>query len=259
MPGSQYSPEYNNHASPAILGTKVVHGITFAEKVFQITKVLAYFCGSVLFLFGSVLFLPKYATLWDGQGAVVGSWVFFFGCICFMIGTNADFIDLIRYSNGTTTRRIVDAYIGLLYVAAGGIFQLGALYFLPDYYVTAPSLGCWSFLIGSIMFCMASLWDVVNITITHDDPKKSGVQLSNLYCWGTLVAIGCFAGAMCFIIGSWFYLPKFIAVEDADYALHYMNKAITSYIVGSVFFVINALAQIPGLQAKLSQKASLPK
>jgi hypothetical protein len=252
--------QYSQQLTPG--QTTVVHELSCFERWFQIGKVASYFIGSVLFLMGSILYFPKYATLWDGQGAVVGSWTFFFGCIAFLLGTHGDFIDVIRVNNvGTPFVRIVKAYNAALYCAAAGIFMLGAVFFLPDYYVISASLGCWSFIIGCVFFCVGSLVDLVFITITHEDRNTHGVKLGNLMCWGAAVAAACFLGALCFILGSWYYLPRYIAQEDTVLATHYMNVGISYYTIGSVFFIINAVTQIPGMLAKFKagSKAPAPK
>ncbi|GLE03113.1 hypothetical protein PINS_up011992 [Pythium insidiosum] len=252
------SPSYTSQATPS---AQVVHEVSCCEKWFQIGRVGSYIVGSVLFLLGSILFYPKYAVMWNGQGAVIGAWTFLFGCICFLLGTHGDFIDIVRNNSGTPLRRVINAYNGTMYVGAAAVFQLGAIYFLPDYYVKSPSLGCYAFIVGCVMFCYASFIDLVFILFTSSDNQSRGLQLRNLFSWSATVALGCFFGAVFFILGSYFYLPKYIAQEDTVMATHYMNKAITFYVIGSVFFIINALAQIPGMLAgfKAGQKVAPPK
>jgi|UniRef100_K3WCD4 hypothetical protein len=257
MATGHLSPRYAEQFTPDVSkSTIVMRPLSTGMKVFKITKVLSYFFGSLLFQLGSIYFYPKYSILWGGKGGLFGSWAFVIGCVFFMLGTNMDFIDTIRNNSGTTTRQILNAYNGLMYVMAGVIFELGAVYFLPDWYAKAPSLGCWAFLLGSIQFCLAALGDIAFILITHEDPKQSGIKLRNLYCWGTVAALGTFIGALLFILGSWFYLPRFIAQEDTVKAEASMYKSINFYTVGSVFFIINSLAQIPDVLA--SFKAGRP-
>lgn len=252
------SPHYVDQATPE---DKQVHVATrplsTAVKAWKIAKVLSYFCGSLLFQLGSIYFYPKFSILWDGKGGLFGSWAFVIGCIFFMLGTNMDFVDTIRNNTtGSSTHRVLVAYNGLMYVMAGMIFELGAVYFLPNWYAKATSLGCWAFLLGSIQFCLAALGDIAFILTTHENPKTTGVKLSNLVCWGTVAALGTFIGALLFILGSWFYLPRFIDQKDLVLAEAYMYKSINFYTTGSVFFIINSLAQIPDMLA--SFKAGQP-
>lgn len=243
------SPHYVDQGTPDGKHSRVAtRPLSTAMKAFKITKVLSYFFGSLLFQLGSIYFYPKFSILWGGKGGIFGSWAFVIGCVFFMLGTNMDFIDTIRNNTtGSATHRILVAYNGLMYVMAGVIFELGAIYFLPDWYAKAPSLGCWAFLLGSIQFCLAALGDIAFILTTHADPKTTGIKLSNLYCWGTVAALGTFIGALLFVLGSWFYLPRFIAQEDPILSEAYMYKSINYYTVGSVFFIINSLAQIPDM------------
>ncbi|GAB9467291.1 hypothetical protein Gpo141_00004643 [Globisporangium polare] len=252
------SPHYVDQGTPDGKQSRVAtRPLSTATKAFKIAKVLSYFFGSLLFQLGSIYFYPKFSILWSGKGGLFGSWAFVIGCVFFMLGTNMDFVDTIRNNTtGSATHRILVAYNGLMYVMAGVIFELGAVYFLPDWYAKAPSLGCWAFLLGSIQFCLAALGDIAFILTTHEDPKTTGIKLSNLYCWGTVASLGTFIGALLFILGSWFYLPRFIAQEDTVLAEAYMYKSINFYTIGSVFFIINSLAQIPDMLA--SFKAGQP-
>jgi phosphate/sulfate permease len=219
------------------------------EKVFEVSRVLSYFFGSALFLAGSVFFYPKYSVMGDGQGGVFGSWAFVIGCVCFFSGANLDFITMVRFNHGGTVRRLLRAYNALCYFMAASIFILGALYFLPTWYPKAPELGCYSFIIGSILFCVAALVDIAFICMTHDDPNVSGFKIGNIVCWGTIAALGTFIGALLFTIGSFYYLPEYISVADAQAAEDNMYRSINYYTIGSVFFVINSLALIPDVSA----------
>lgn len=260
MVAAALSPHFVEQGTPHDKhAATVLRPLSLGAKAFKIAKVLSYFLGSVLFQVGSVYYYPKYSALWEGKGGLFGSWAFVIGCVFFVLGTNMDFIDSIRNNTfGSSIRRVLVAYNALMYVMAGAIFELGALFFLPDWYAKSPSLGCWAFIIGSIQFCLAALGDIVFIATTHDDPKVRGVKLSNLFCWGTVAALGTLIGAFLFILGSWFYLPRYIAQEDADVSESYMYKAINFYTIGSSFFIINSLAQIPDMLASFKAGQRVP-
>ncbi|KAF4040857.1 YrhK-like protein [Phytophthora infestans] len=219
------------------------HELATWEKCVEIGRVVSYFLGSVLFLIGSIYFYPEYSVLWDGDAGVFASWCYVAGCIMFFTGANLDFVQTIRYNHGTQLRQVVRAFNSLTNYMASSIFILGALYFLPTWYPKAPELGCWSFFVGCILFCAAAIVDLIFIAVTHEDTRATGFKIKNIVCWGTIAALGTFIGALFFILGSWYYLPRYI--NRVDDGTHYMNKAISFYVTGSVFFIINSLAIIP--------------
>lgn len=262
MVAAPLSPHYAEQSTPDA-GHKhtgsVTRPLTVAHKLFLVVKVLSAFLGSVLFQVGSIYFYPKFSILWDGKGGLFGAWAFVVGCIFFFLTTNLSFVETIAKNNtGSATHRVLVAYNALMYVMAGVIFLLGSLYFLPDLYAKAPALGCWAFLLGSIQFCLAALGDLAFIVTTHEDPRETGVKLANLRCWGTVAALGTFVGAFLFILGSWFYLPRFIAQEDAVLAESYMYKSINFYTTGSAFFIINSLALVPDMLAEFKAGVRVP-
>ncbi|RLN47737.1 hypothetical protein BBJ28_00011213 [Nothophytophthora sp. Chile5] len=259
MPGASASPRHSHfsgYATPqqpsVLLGDG--HQLATWEKCLEVSRVLSYFFGSLLFLLGSIYFYPKYSVLWDGKGGVFGSWAFVFGCLCFWAGANLDFIQAIRYNHGSQLRQVIRAFNGLCNYMATSIFILGALYFLPTWYPKSPELGCWSFFVGCILFCIAAVVDIIFICMTHEDPHVSGFKIKNIFCWATVAALGTFFGALLFILGSWYYLPRYINLVDEG--THYMNKAITYYVVGSVFFLINSLALIPDVYATIKASSN---
>ncbi|DAZ98950.1 TPA: hypothetical protein N0F65_000482 [Lagenidium giganteum] len=253
------SPAYSMQDTPDVKNSMMAPLVlTRGEKLFKIAKVGSCITGSVLFMIGSVMFYPKYYVLWDNKGGLIASWTFLIGCVFFLLATNGHFIDTIRYNSGSSVRRILNAYNAMMYVTAAAVFQLGAIYFLPDYYALAPSLGCWAFIIGCVQFCIAAIVDIIFIGITHADPKRKGFSTANLHCWGTVAAIGTFLGGIFFVLGSYYYLPKFVAVEDAALATSNSNKAVNYFVIGCVFFIINGLAQIPDVlvQFRASNEAA---
>ncbi|KAL3661519.1 hypothetical protein V7S43_013279 [Phytophthora oleae] len=219
------------------------HELATWEKCIEIGRPVSYFLGSILFLLGSIYFYPELSIKWDGNAGVFASWCFVVGCLMFFTGANLDFIQTIRYNHGTQLRQVIRAYNALANYMATSIFILGALYFLPTWYPKAPELGCWSFIAGCVLFCPAAIVEILFICMTHEDPRVTGFKIKNIACWGTVAALGTFIGALFFILGSYYYLPRYI--NRVDDGTHYMNMAITFYVIGSVFFIINSLALIP--------------
>ncbi|KAL4171214.1 hypothetical protein KRP22_009312 [Phytophthora ramorum] len=229
------------------------HELATWEKGVEIGRVVVYFLGSLLFLVGSIYFYPEYSVKWDGNAGLFASWCFVVGCIMFFTGANLDFIQTVRYNHGTQLRQVLRAFNALCNYMAASIFILGALYFLPTWYVKAPELGCWAFFIGSILFCIAAVVEILFICMTHEDPRVTGFKIKNVACWATIAALGTFISALLFTIGSWYYLPRYINLVDEG--THYMNKAITFYVVGSVFFLINSFAMIPDVRRAITATA----
>ncbi|KAH7484216.1 hypothetical protein PRIC2_003312 [Phytophthora ramorum] len=248
MPGitprnSYYSVQGTPRQPPSEVLLPANHQLETWEKWLEISRVAVYFLGSLLFLLGSIYFFPKYSVVWNGKAGLFGSWDFVVGCIMFFTGANLDFIQTIRYNHGTQLRQVLRALNALCNYLATSIFLLGGLYFLPSWYPKAPELGCWAFIIGCILFCIAAVVELFFICMTHENPRVTGFRIRNLVCWGTVAALGTLIGAVCFIVGSWYYLPKYINLVDEG--THYMNKAITYYVLGSVFFLINSAALVP--------------
>ncbi|GMF64492.1 unnamed protein product [Phytophthora lilii] len=221
------------------------HQLATWEKWLEVSRITSYFLGSLLFLLGSIYFYPKYSVMWSGKAILYGSWGFVIGCLYFFAGANLDFIQTIRYNHGTQLRQVLRAFNALLNHMAASIFILGALYFLPSWYPKSPELGCWAFIIGCILFCVAAVVEVLFICFTHENPRASGFRFSNIFCLGAVAAFETFLGALCFIIGSWYYLPKYINLVDEG--TYYMNKAITFYVLGSMCFIANSCALMPGV------------
>ncbi|KAI9913762.1 hypothetical protein PsorP6_006137 [Peronosclerospora sorghi] len=151
------------------------------EKYVEIGRVVLYLMGSLFFLIGSIYFYPDLTVKWNGNAGTYASWAYVFGCIMFFFGANLDLIQAIRYNHGTRLRQVMRAFNTLCNYMATCIFILGALYFLPTWYINRI-----------------------------DDGK------------------------------------------------HYMNIAITLYVIGSVFFTISALASIPDVYRGIKQSAKDP-
>ncbi|RLN21496.1 hypothetical protein BBO99_00004035 [Phytophthora kernoviae] len=246
MPGlsprhSHFSAQVTPHPPQVLLHDN--HQLAMWEKCLEISRVGSYFVGAVLFLLGSIYFYPEYSIMWNGDAGVFASWCFVVGCLCFFTGANLDFIQAIRHNHGTQLRQVLRAFNALCNYMATSIFILGALYFLPTWYPKAPELGCWSFFVGCILFCIAAVVEIIFVCMTHEDPRVSGFKIKNIFCSVAAMALATFIGALFFILGSWYYLPRYI--NRVDDGTHYMNKAISFYVVGSVFFIISALAMIP--------------
>uniref|UniRef100_A0AAV1U9I0 YrhK domain-containing protein n=1 Tax=Peronospora matthiolae TaxID=2874970 RepID=A0AAV1U9I0_9STRA len=256
MPG--VSPRNSHFAAQATPYQPLVlqtggHELARWEKCLEIGRVVSYVLGSVLFLIGSIFFYPELTVMWNAKAGLFASWTFVVGCILFVLGANIDYIQVIRHNHGSQLRQVLRAFNALGNYMASCIFLLGALYFLPTWYLKAPELGCWSFIIGCAIFCVTAVVEIIFICMTHEDPRVVGFKLKNVFCWAFVVSVATFFGAFLFILGSWYYLPRYI--NRIDDGVYYMNKAITLYVVGCVCFVISGLALIPDVYRTIKVRA----
>ncbi|KAF0692143.1 hypothetical protein As57867_016688, partial [Aphanomyces stellatus] len=181
-----------------------------AYLTFQ-TSGVCYFAGGWLFLIGSILFYPRYTNLYDiaGEGPLIGGWLFLFGCVGFLIGS------LIEVKNnrnahkeGADWLRFIPITTSVSNVIGSILFVYGGVYFLPSYYAENPSLGCYLFIAGCTVFSFAIFVDV---------PRMIRANQPIFGLW-TAVAVFNMAGNILFIVGSYYFLPKFLFVEDVDAA-----------------------------------------
>ncbi|KAF0708188.1 Aste57867_6424 [Aphanomyces stellatus] len=62
----------------------------------------------------------------------------------------------------------------------------------------------------------------------------------------TAVAVFNMAGNILFIVGSYYFLPKFLFVEDVDAAADNLVYSTNIFVVGSITFIIAPTCQILG-------------
>jgi hypothetical protein len=255
-----HSPPYSIQETPRAKSNLVGGPPNTLPKAWSLFRVGSYLIGSLLFLSGSILFYPSYALLWNGNGPYVASYCFVIGCILFVIGTNADFIDTIRDAQCFTFwMRVFRIYNRVSYVIAGVIFLLGSVYFIPEYYALYPTLGCWAFIYGSVLFCISGFVDLLFLAYTPNEHEEISFTPRKLASWDALAAIATLIGAFLFVLGSYYYLPKFIATEDIVASTAYAVLACIYFIIGSVFFLINALCQTHRMLRELRSQPSIVK
>ncbi|KAF0708187.1 hypothetical protein As57867_006407, partial [Aphanomyces stellatus] len=114
------------------------------------------------------------------------------------------------------------------------LFVYGGVYFLPSYYAENPSLGCYLFIAGCTVFSFAIFVDV---------PRMIRANQPIFGLW-TAVAVFNMAGNILFIVGSYYFLPKFLFVEDVDAAADNLVYSTNIFVVGSITFIIAPLAQL---------------
>ncbi|KAG9398555.1 hypothetical protein AC1031_014337 [Aphanomyces cochlioides] len=217
--------------------------LSVAQRLFHVTfktSGVLYWIGGWLFLFGSILFYPRYANIYDipGEGALIGGWLFVFGCIMFQSGSLIEVWNA-RYAHkeGSDFNRFLPMMMAVSNVLGSVCFVYGGVYFLPKYYNENPSLGCYLFIAGCSIFSYAILIDV---------PRMIREKQAIFGLW-TTCAVFNMVGNILFIVGSYYFLPKFLFVEDADLASSNLIYSTNYFVVGSVAFIIAPTAQVIAL------------
>ena len=115
---------------------------------------------------------------------------------------------------------------GLFSVFCGSSLTVGSILFLPQYYDDKEVLGGeWFFIMASVVRLALSTHATLKIVCCKRDTKDVPELLAAVMCMG---------GASLFLTGSVLLLLS----------IHEYNAAAWSFIVGSVFFLIGALANV---------------
>ncbi|EQC41507.1 hypothetical protein SDRG_01474 [Saprolegnia diclina VS20] len=203
-----------------------------------------YWIGGWCFLAGSILYYPRYYTLYDieGEGALIGAWLFVVGCFTFLIGSCWDAY-CAKGCEGTSSLRFFPLICSLWNVVGSVQFVIGGFYFVPVVYATAPSAGCLLFITGCSCFEIALLIDIARM-----------FQVGSIrgQAWWYIAAVFNILGNILFIVGSYYFLPKFLtATDDSEEALAIATDnsvfAINNFVVGSIAFVLAPTAQLIAL------------
>ncbi|OQS06909.1 hypothetical protein THRCLA_20264 [Thraustotheca clavata] len=201
-----------------------------------------YFIGGWSFLVGSILYYPGYANIYDivGEGSLIGAWLFVVGCITFLTGSCVDTFNA-RLCEGDDIVAYFPFVCSLTNVIGSVQFLVGAVYFVPVVYATASMVGCYLFITGCSCFVAAILVDVARML-------KTGHIMSQI--WWFLCCIFNCVGNILFIVGSYYFLPRFLAPENdpnGDIATANTIFAVNNFVVGSVAFVLAPTFQLVAL------------
>ena len=107
-----------------------------------------YEVGGEVFIFGSVLFFPRYEA-----DADLGAGVFFFGLLLYLVVAGHDMAEVWRYwreKRGNTRSRILEFTAAIAYLSGTLLFTVGSVFFLSA--VGWMVEGGWCFVIGSLLF-----------------------------------------------------------------------------------------------------------
>jgi hypothetical protein len=192
-------------------------------------NVLAYEIGGILFIAGSVLFLPKY-----GDYEAEGAWLFIVGSILYLVVTFHDGIELL-FNKEAALALFVDSMAALTYVVGSIAFIFGSAFFLPS--VDKTVAGAWCFIWGSVLFIIGAIMNALQI---YEAPSV----------WSSRYML---LTAVCYIIGSVFFtlasVPYLWTFQNSQDETKIDEYLAIQYIIGSVCFFLGGC--INGLRAYL--------
>lgn len=203
-----------------------------AHHTWEKINVLVYEIGGIIFIAGSVLFLPKY-----GDYEVDGAWLFIVGSILYLIVTFHDGIELF-FNKEAAWALFVDSMAALTYVLGSTAFIIGSAFFLPT--VDKTVAGAWCFIWGSVLFTLGAIMNALQI---YEAPNV----------WTSRYML---LTAVCYIIGSVFFtlasVPYLWTFQNSQDERKIDEYLAIQYIIGSVCFFFGGC--INGLRAYLIMK-----
>jgi hypothetical protein len=195
-----------------------------AQFRWETINAILYKIGGLVFIAGSVLFFPRFEAY-----ANWGAWTFFFGSLLYLIVTEHDIAEAIRYR--LTLARPTRAS-SLELVAAGAylfgtiLFTVGSILFLSQ--VGLVKAGAWCFVVGSLLFVLGACINVLQILVAK---SIDTLQLMNFT-------------ALCFVVGAVLFtvasVPYLWSVAPADREL--LDGFLAwQYLIGSCLFFMGGV------------------
>lgn len=132
-----------------------------------------YKLGGLVFILGSIMFFPAMQEYMN-----LGCWIFFFGSLLYLVVTVHDLAEVHTHwksAQGLDRKKIYEYTAAVSYVAGTVLFVLGSIFFLSE--VGWTILGGWSFIIGSLLFVLGAGINVLQIVKYRD---MLTLQLMNL-------------------------------------------------------------------------------
>ena len=242
------------------------HPTDNAHLFWEAINTLAYELGGVIFIVGSIPFLPAY-----NEYLVEGVYCFIIGSLLYLIVAVHDTFEVLEAAEedededeedmsdqdssdddneqeskneksdkkakkindgkhfSRETRFRLDLASSLIYVFGSSLFIVGSVVFLPS--IQHPKFGALLFIIGSILFAVGALINMVQIFESHDGAAASLLTalLANLTAASYLI------GSTMFGVASVPYLFDFAETADANLIYTFLGW---NYILGSVAFTI---------------------
>jgi hypothetical protein len=210
-------------------------GVLKSHFRWEYVNVVVYAVGGLIFVLGSVFFLPELTDLIE-----VGAWHFVVGSFLYLIVSSHDFVEFLHYEN---KKSILDATAAITYILGSLLFIVGSILFLPQ--VEEQIAGAWCFITGSAVFVVGAILNAMQVFEFSTVWTQRYMNLT----------------AACYMIGSTLFasasVPYLFSFDDAGDKLTLDRYLGYQYILGSLFFLLGGL--LNGLRAYLLQTGETKK
>ena len=186
---------------------------------------LLYELGGVLFIIGSVLFMPRFEAWKD-----VGAWLFFVGSLVYLAVLVDDILEVRQFwprHRDVSLSRMLELSALTSYILGTLLFVAGSLFFLSwwGWFIA----GAWMFVIGSALFVFGA---AINELMIIRASSAVTLQLMNL------TALTFVTGSLLFLVASVPYLWHFEAASDK----HQIDSFLAwQYLIGSILFLVGGI------------------
>lgn len=195
----------------------------------ELVNAMCYLTGGIIFIAGSVMFLPRYE-----EWAALGCWLFVIGSFFYLFVACHDLYEVIHTTTATKqetkAKKTVDALAASAYIAGGLVFIIGSYQFLPT--VEMYTEGSYNFIIGSLLFIGGAVTNSVQI---FDSPTAESAMYANF------TAVCYVIGSTLFLSGSVPYLMDFESYHDKIQIHRYLG---VQFVLGSALFLIGGTINV---------------
>ena len=202
-----------------------VHKNSENQFLWEAINAMVYLFGGVLFIVGSILFLPKFSDYSN-----IGVQVFIFGSLLYLLVTGHDFLESICYQRNKSELSFWDRMeycAALIYLFGTLLFLIGSIFFLTQ--VDLVKAGSYCFIVGSILFFIGACINVMQITQAG---TMLTLQLQNA------TAITFIVGSAIFAFGSVPYLWQHFSSADQTVLFTLVGW---EFIIGSILFFLGGV------------------
>ena len=135
---------------------------------------VVYLFGGAVFVLGSIFCFPAFSDWQD-----LGSTAFLFGSVLYLLVTGHDFAEVMKTCSagkkGKNLRQRLDLSAAFAYLAGTILFTIGSAFFLSE--IAWIEGGAWCFLVGSALFVAGAVINVLQIVFAAN---MKTLQLLNL-------------------------------------------------------------------------------
>mmetsp|Transcript_26648 Transcript_26648/g.61290 ORF Transcript_26648/g.61290 Transcript_26648/m.61290 type:complete len:299 (+) Transcript_26648:62-958(+) len=211
------------------------------EQIFGFITLVMDVIAGLLFVVGSVYFIPDIAEVYPEHGALM----FLAGGVIYLFISMYDLFESLHHGEGVCSYETAGAVLFLL----GSVFYfIGTFEYWPDsidvgWIMTvkawfnfngksAYSEGTWLFIFGSLWFCIGSYLNSLNLGALKGQDEMSRRLLSS-------VTQSFLVGSVLFLVGSVAFLPQLVEAGELMEGL-----GAWLFVFGSIFFILAPLLSI---------------